>query len=144
MKKKTFVPKPEDVNREWLLVDAKDQTLGRLCARIALVLKGKHKAIYSPHVLCGDYVVVLNSKDIKVTGKKMDDKKYQKYTGYPSGQKEKSLKEMMALNCNEVIRHAVKGMLPKNTLAKDMLNSLKIYEGDEHPHAAQNPKKVEL
>jgi large subunit ribosomal protein L13 len=144
MKKKTFVPKPETVAREWVLVDAKGKTLGRLSSQIARVLMGKHKPVYSPHVLCGDYVVVINSAKVRVTGKKSVEKEYDKYTGYPSGHKIKTLPELQERNPNLVIEQAVKGMLPKNRLAKSMFNSMKVYAGEEHPHVAQNPRKVEL
>jgi len=144
MKKKTFVPKAETTTREWVLVDAKGKTLGRLSSQIARVLMGKHKPIYSPHVLCGDYVVVINAAEVKLTGKKSVEKEYDKYSGYPGGHKIKTLPELSERNPNLVIEQAVKGMLPKNRLAKSMFNCLKVYEGAEHPHGAQNPRKVEL
>ena len=144
MKKKTFISKVGDIKREWLLVDAADKTLGRLCSQIAMRLRGKHKPYFSEHMLCGDYVVVVNCEKIKVTGRKAEDKEYQKYTGYHDGRKVKKFNEMLQNDPQEIIRHAVKGMLPKNSLAKEMMNSLKIYSGADHPHAAQNPKEVVL
>jgi len=143
-KKNTPSPNAKNVTREWILVDAKDQTLGRLSSRIALVLRGKNKTCFSPHVLCGDFVVVINAKDIVVTGNKGEEKMYEKYTGFRSGHKLKTYDEIKALNAIEPLRQAIEGMLPKNLLQAQMMNSLKIYEGAEHPHAAQNPKKVEL
>ena len=144
IKKKTPSPNAKNVTREWLLIDAKGQTLGRLSSRIALVLRGKNKPCFSPHVLCGDFVVVINAQDIVVTGNKGEEKMYEKYTGYRSGHKYKTYNELKALNAVEPLRQAIEGMLPKNLLQAQMMNSLKIYEGAEHPHAAQNLKKVEL
>ena len=143
-KKNTPSPNAKSVTREWLLVDAKGMTLGRLGSRIALALRGKTKPCFSPHVLCGDFVVVINAQDIVVTGNKGEEKTYEKYTGYRSGHKYKTYNELKALNAIEPLRQAIEGMLPKNLLQAQMMNSLKIYEGAEHPHAAQNPKKVVL
>ena len=144
MNKKTPIPKPDKMNRQWWLVDAKDKTLGRLAVRIAQVLQGKHKPIYTPFLLCGDYVVVINSGSLRVTGDKSIKKIYDKYSGYPSGRKEMSLREFMSKNSSKVLYLAVKGMLPKNKLAKQMLNALRVYPSQEHPHLPQNPKKLEL
>jgi large subunit ribosomal protein L13 len=141
---KSYVPKKGQIQRKWYVVDAKDKVLGRLATRIAKVLQGKNKPTYTSFLLTGDYVIVTNAKEIKVTGRKLTQKIYDKYSGYPGGRKEMSLQRLLEKNPAEVIRLAVKGMLPKNTLAKQMLNSLKIYSGQEHPHAAQNPEKIEL
>ncbi len=141
MKKTKFYP---SVERRWLLVDAKGKTLGRLATRIARILQGKTKPTYSPNFLCGDYVVVINAKYIKVTGKKLKEKIYDKYSGYPKGRKEITLEKLMQKNPTKVLYLAVKGMLPKNRLGKRMLRSLKVYSENEHPHTAQNPVKVEV
>jgi large subunit ribosomal protein L13 len=141
MKKKTtrFF---NDVERKWVLIDAKDKVLGRLASRIAKILQGKNKATYTPNFLCGDKVVVINAKDIKVTGKKMDDKVYDKYSGYPSGRKEMTLKVFADKNKIQVLRTAIKGMLPKNHMGRMMLKSLKIYLEGEHSQAAQKPQPI--
>jgi len=141
---KTYVAKEKDIQKEWYLVDAKDKILGRLATRIARILRGKHKAIYTPHIDTGDFVVVINADKIKVTGKKLDDKIYRRYTGYPSGLREKPLKELLAAKPTEVVRLAIKRMLPDNTLSKNMLKKLKIYRGEVHPHQAQAPKLLEV
>ena len=141
---KTFSPKPEDINREWFVVDAEDQILGRLATQIAHRLRGKHKPEFAPHVDNGDFIVVVNCEKIKVTGKKMTDKKYYRYTGYMGGLRETSLALMLEKKPEEVIRKAVQGMLPKNRLGAAMLKKLKIYVGSEHPHAAQNPTPLEF
>jgi len=143
-KRKTLVPKKEQIKREWLLVDAKEKTLGRLASQIAKILQGKHKPYYTPFLLTGDYVVVINAKYVKLTGKKMLEKVYDKYSGYPGGRKEITLSELLKKNPSKVLYLAVKGMLPKNRLAKRMLNSLKIYPEDKYPHQAQSPKLVEV
>ena len=141
---KTFIPKQNDIKREYLLVDAKDKTLGRLSSRIAKILQGKNKPYYTPFLLCGDFVIVINARHIKVTGNKLKDKIYDKYSGYPSGRKEISLEKLLARKPEKILYLAVKGMLPKNRLARRMLNSLKIYPDKEHLHTAQKPKRVEL
>jgi len=130
--------------RKWLLVDAKDKVLGRLATRIAKILQGKNKATYTPNSLCGDRIVVINSKHIKVTADKYNSKIYDKYTGYPSGRKEMSLKILMEKNPNRVLHIAVKGMLPKSHLGHMMLKSLKIYSGVEHNHEAQKPEAINI
>lgn len=141
MKKiKTYVAKPETVKRDWLVVDAKDLTLGRLATEIATRLRGKHKPEFTPHVDVGDYVVVINAAKIKVTGKKLTDKIYYRHSGYPGGIKSTSLRDMLAKKPCEVIRLSVKGMLSRNPLSRSMLRKLKIYAGVDHPHAAQQPK----
>jgi len=141
---KSWVPKKGQIRREWLLVDAKDKTLGRLASRIAKVLQGKHKPTYTPFLLTGDCVIAINARYIRVSGNKLSKKIYDKYSGFPSGRKETALKELLNKNPSRVLYLAVKGMLPKNRLAKRMLNSLKIYPEGNYPHQAQNPKKIEL
>ncbi|MBU2009740.1 MAG: 50S ribosomal protein L13 [Chloroflexi bacterium] len=140
---KTYSTKISDIERKWYVVDAKDQTLGRLATRIAMLLKGKGKAIYTPSLDTGDYVVVINTGQVRVTGKKGHDKLYRRHSGYPGGFKEFSFDEMMAKDPTEVMRHAVKGMLPKNSLGKAMLRKLKLYAGPDHPHQAQMKSEKE-
>jgi len=141
---KTYVAKPGDVERAWYVVDATDQTLGRLATRIATVLRGKHKAQYTPHEDVGDFVVVVNAEKIKVTGNKLDQKMYYRHTGYPGGIREISLRRQLELHPNRVIEHAVKGMLPHGPLGRRQLKKLRVYVGPEHPHAAQQPKPFEF
>lgn len=141
---KTYVAKPSNIERNWLIVDAKDQRLGRLATRIADNLRGKTKPVYTPHIDTGDFVVVINASRIAVTGRKMDNKIYYRHTGYPGGLKQRTLAEMMKKKPEEVIRLAVKGMLPKNRLGRAQLKKLKIYAGPEHPHAAQKPEEMQL
>ena len=141
---KTYVAKPSNIERNWLIVDAKDQRLGRLATRIADNLRGKTKPVYTPHIDTGDFVVVINASRIAVTGRKMDNKIYYRHTGYPGGLKQRTLAEMMKKKPEEVIRLAVKGMLPKNRLAAQLLKKLKVYAGSEHPHAAQAPKTLDI
>ena len=144
MSTKTYNAKPGEVARDWYLVDAEGQTLGRLATRIADTLRGKGKPQYTPHVDTGDFVVVVNAEKIAVTGKKLDDKMYYRHSGYPGGLKERSLREQLERRPTEVIRKAVKGMLPKNRLAAQQLTKLKIYAGPEHPHGPQNPQPLNL
>src|SRR6058998_3298801 len=141
---KTYVATPKDRERNWLLVDASGQTLGRLATQIADVLRGKRKPTYTPHVDTGDFVVVVNAEKIAVTGKKLTDKHYYRHSGYPGGLRERTLREQLDRQPTEVIRKAVKGMLPKNRLAAQQLTKLKIYAGPEHPHGPQNPKPLNL
>lgn len=141
---KTYYAKPSDVQREWLLVDATDMTLGRLASAVAQILRGKNKPTYTPHVDTGDFVVIVNCEKIKVTGAKATDKVYYRYTNYPGGLKSETFQEAMAKHPERVIEHAVKGMLPKGTLGRKMAKKLKVYVGPEHPHQAQNPRKIEL
>ena len=141
---RTISAKKETVRHEWLLVDAEGQTLGRMASGIANRLRGKHKAEFTPHVDTGDYVVVINADKIHVTGNKVRDKMYYRHSGYPGGLKEASLGEMMQKSPEDVVRLAVKGMMPKNQLSRAMLSKLKIYTGGEHPHSAQQPRKVEV
>jgi large subunit ribosomal protein L13 len=137
---KTWNAKAGDVEREWYLVDAEGQTLGRLATRIADTLRGKTKPQYTPHVDTGDFVVVVNAEKIAVTGKKLDDKIYYRHSGYPGGLRERTLREQLERRPEEVLRKAVKGMLPRNRLGRAQLRKLKIYAGPEHPHTAQAPK----
>jgi large subunit ribosomal protein L13 len=141
---KTYNAKPGEIERRWYVVDADGQTLGRLATRIADTLRGKGKPQFTPHVDTGDFVVVVNAEKIAVTGKKLDEKIYYRHSGYPGGLKQRSLREQLERRPTEVIRTAVKGMLPKNKLAARQLTKLKVYAGPEHPHAAQDPKTLEL
>ena len=140
----TYSTKPKDIQRDWYIVDAQGQILGRLAAKIATVLKGKHKVIYSSSMDTGDYVVVINADKIAVTGRKLDDKKYYRYTGYPGGLRQVTLRDQFAKHPERVLLAAVKGMLPHNRLGRRMFKKLKVYAGDEHPHAAHKPKQLEL
>ena len=141
---RTFSAKSETVEHGWYVVDAAGQTLGRLASELAKRLRGKHKAIFTPHVDTGDYLVVINAKDIKVTGKKLTDKIYYRHSGYTGGMKEIRLKDELAKHPERVIENAVKGMLPKNPLGRDMLEKLRIFAGSEHLHDAQQPVALEL
>lgn len=141
---KTYYAKPGEVQREWLLVDATDMTLGRLASAVAQILRGKNKPTYTPHVDTGDFVVVINCDKIKVTGAKVTDKVYYRYTNHPGGLRQETFQEAMTKHPERVIQHAVKGMLPKGTLGRQMLKKLKVYTGPEHPHQAQNPRKIDL
>ncbi len=141
---KTFSAKAQDVTRNWYVVDATDVPLGRLASRVASVLRGKHKPIYTPHVDTGDHIVVLNAKAIRLSGNKLEQKVYDRYTGWPGGYFQRTAREMMQRDPTEVIRTAVRGMLPKNPLGRHMLGKLKIYEGSEHPHAAQKPEPMTI
>ena len=134
----------KDVQREWYVVDAAGQTLGRLAARVARILHGKHKPMYSPSVDTGDFVIVVNAEKIHVTGRKLDQKIYYRYSGYPGGLKEVTLRNLLQRYPARVIEHAVRGMLPKNRLGRQMFKKLKVYAGPDHPHAAQQPKQLEL
>jgi large subunit ribosomal protein L13 len=141
---KTYVATPASRERNWLVVDANGQTLGRLATRIADALRGKTKPEYTPHCDTGDFVVVVNAEKISVTGNKRAAKKYYRHSGYPGGLKERTLEEMLARRPEEVIRHAVKGMLPRNRLARKQLTKLKVYAGPDHPHVAQKPTPMEI
>ncbi len=141
---KTYSPKPEDANREWFIVDATDKILGRLATEITNRLRGKHKPEFAPHMDMGDFVVVINAEKIKVTGQKLDKKMYYRHSEHPGGLKEKTLRELLAVKPENVIKAAVKGMLPKNRLAAAQLKKLKVYAGSEHPHAAQAPKTLDF
>jgi large subunit ribosomal protein L13 len=141
---KTYVATPQDRERNWLLVDAEGQTLGRLATQIADTLRGKRKPEYTPHVDTGDFVVVVNAEKIVATGKKRDEKMYYRHSGYPGGLRSRTLGEMLERRPTEVIRLAVKGMLPRNRLSRAQLTKLKVYAGPEHPHAAQAPEPLPL
>jgi large subunit ribosomal protein L13 len=141
---KTFSAKPQEVAREWLVVDAQNQTLGRLATRIATLLRGKHKPIFTPHVDCGDFVIVVNADKIHVTGKKMDQKMYYRHSQYPGGLRQIDLRRQLRTHPERVIEAAVRGMLPKNRLGHKMFKKLKVYAGPTHPHQAQQPKPLEL
>jgi large subunit ribosomal protein L13 len=141
---KSFVPKKGQVDQKWVLVDAANAVLGRLAAKIAMILMGKTKPTYTPFVDTGDFVVVVNAEKIKVTGKKAEAKEYQTYSRYPGGQKTITFAEMMAKSPEKVIELAVKRMMPRNKLGRVMLSKLKIYKGSEHEHQAQKPQKIEL
>ncbi len=141
---KTFSAKGESVQRDWYVVDATGKTLGRLCSEIASRLRGKHKPVYTPHVDTGDYIVVVNAAKVAVTGNKLDDKNYHRFTGYVGNLKTTSLKDMLAKHPERVIEIGVKGMLPKNPLGRAMYRKLKVYGGSEHPHTAQQPQSLNI
>jgi large subunit ribosomal protein L13 len=141
---RTFTAKTAEIEREWYVVDAEGQTLGRLASRIAPIIRGKHKPIYTPHLDCGDYVIVINADKVRVTGQKMERKFYYHHSGYPGGLKSISLRDQLATYPERVLQSAVKGMLPKNKLGRRMIKKLKVYAGDSHPHEAQQPKPLEL
>ena len=141
---KTFIAKNETVQRDWYVVDAEGKTLGRLAAELARRLRGKHKPVYTPHVDTGDYLVVVNAEKIAVTGNKLQDKMYHRFTGYVGNLKTESLAQALERHPERVLEIAVKGMLPKNTLGRAMYRKLKVYAGPNHPHAAQQPQALEL
>lgn len=141
---KTSTPKEKDINRAWFLIDASEQVLGRMASQIAAILRGKNKPYFSPHLDVGDYVIVINAEKVKLTGNKEITKLYQRYSGYPGGRTEKTFKRMQQEEPETIIEKAVRGMLPKNILGRQMINKLKVYAGNEHPHVAQQPQKLEL
>jgi len=141
---KTYAVKANEIERHWWVVDASDQTLGRLATRIATLLEGKHKPIYSPHLDTGDHVVVINAAKVRVTGNKLTQKQYYRHSNYPGGLKEESLQALMARKPEIVIERAVKGMLPQNRLGRAMVKKLRVYPGADHPHQAQQPTAAEL
>ena len=141
---KTKSLKKENVSKEWLLVDASNEVLGRFSSKVAKILRGKHKPSFTPHVDCGDYVVVINAEKIKLSGKKYETKEYISHSGYPGGQKIKTAKQIFDKNPSILIEKAVKGMLPKNKLGSSIFSNLKVYPGEIHKHAAQNPKLINL
>ena len=141
---KTYVATPTERQRDWYVVDAEGQTLGRLATRIADALRGKRKPEYTPHIDTGDFIVVVNAEKIHVTGDKLNQKRYWRHSGYPGGIKSRTLAEMLERRPEEVIRKAVKGMLPRNRLARQQLTKLKVYAGPDHPHEAQAPKPLKL
>ena len=141
---RTFSAKPYEVERKWIVVDAQDQILGRLATRIATILRGKHKPIYTPHVDCGDYVIVVNAEKVRVTGRKLDQKMYYRHSGYPGGLRQIDLRRQLQVHPERVVEAAVRGMLPKNRLGRKLFKKLKVYAGPTHPHQAQQPKALEL
>ena len=141
---KTFMASPATIERKWYVVDAECKTLGRLASEIAKVLRGKNKAIFTPHIDTGDYVIVINAEKVSVTGKKLNQKIYYNHSDYVGGMKETTLKEMLAKHPERVIEHAVKGMLPKGPLGRKMYKKLFVYAGAEHPHAAQQPEELKF
>ena len=141
---KSFIAKPEEVERKWYVVDAEGKTLGRLASQVAAILRGKNKPTFTPHVDCGDYVIVINAEKVKVTGKKRTDKVYTTVSGFPGGKKEVSLEKLQAKKPEEIIRHAVKGMIPDGKLGRQMFKKLKVYAGSEHNHEAQKPEMLEI
>ena len=141
---KSFIAKPHEVEHKWFVVDAEGKTLGRLATEIAATLRGKKKPIYTPHVDCGDYVIVINADKVAVTGKKRKEKIYKRHTGYPGGLREMTFEQLMEKHPTEVVRHAVKGMMPKGKLGRQMFKKLKVYAGAEHDHAAQKPEVMDI
>lgn len=141
---KTYVARKENADRNWVLLDADDMVLGRLATRIAHILRGKNKPVFTPHVDTGDFVVVINAAKIRLTGNKLDSKMYWRHSGYPGGIKGITARELLKRKPEELLRNAVKGMLPKNRLGSRLLGKLKIYTGPDHPHAAQQPEKLEI
>ncbi len=141
---KSYIAKPAEVERKWYVVDAEGQTLGRLASKVAMVLRGKNKPTYTPHVDCGDYVIVINAEKVDVTGKKRKEKIYKRHTGYPGGLKEMTFEQLQEKKPEEIINHAVRGMLPKGRLGRQMFKKLKVYAGSEHDHKAQKPETLEI
>lgn len=141
---KTISANKNTVRKDWYVVDAEDQITGRLASKIANIIRGKHKPYFTPHVDCGDQVIVINAEKIRFTGKKLTQKQYIRHTGYPGGQRQTNPKELLVKKPTEILASAVKGMLPKNKLQKVFMKNLHIFEGTEHPHSAQKPKKLEL
>ena len=141
---KSFIAKPAEDERKWYVVDADGKTLGRLASEVASVLRGKNKPTFTPHVDCGDYVIVINAEKVAVTGKKRAEKIYKKHTGYPGGLREITFDKLQQKKPEEIIRHAVKGMLPDGKLGRQMFKKLKVYAGAEHPHTAQKPETLEI
>ncbi len=141
---KSYMAKPEEMERKWYVIDAEDKVLGRLATEVATILTGKHKPIYTPHVDTGDFVIIINADKVKLTGKKLEQKKYYYHTGYPGGLKAVPYKQMMEKNPEKAIELAVKGMMPKNRLGRQMYKKLKVYSGPEHNHEAQRPEIYEF
>jgi len=140
----TFIASKDEAERNWVLVDAKDQVLGRLAADVASILRKKTKPTYTPFIDVGDFVVIINAEKVKLTGRKMEQKKYYRHSGYMGGLKEQTARQVMEKKPEEIIRHAVKGMLPKNSLGRSMFKKLKVYTGENHPHEAQQPQTIKL
>lgn len=141
---KSYMAKPNEIERKWYIIDAEDMVLGRLASELAMILSGKRKPIYTPHVDTGDYVIVINADKIKLTGNKWDQKKHVYHTGYPGGLKEIPYRQILDRDPTKIIRLAVKGMLPKNSLGRAMIKKMKVFAGTEHPHEAQQPIEIEL
>ena len=141
---KTYSAKSSDVQRKWFVVDAASAPLGRMATQVATLLRGKHKPMYTPHVDTGDHVIVINADQLQLTGQKMDQKVYDRYSGYTGGRYERTAREQLELDSTEMVLSAVRGMLPKTKLGRQMLTKLKVYAGSEHPHAAQNPEVFEV
>jgi large subunit ribosomal protein L13 len=141
---KTYSVKAGEIERDWLVIDAQDQVLGRLATRVAAILRGKHKPTFSPHLDVGDYVVVVNAKGVRLTGRKADQKEYFRHSGFMGGERFIPFRTMMARHPERVVEMAVKGMLPKNALGRQMYSKLRVYAGPEHPHGPQSPKQIEL
>lgn len=141
---KTYTPKPQDIEQKWWIVDAEGQILGRLASKIAMILRGKHKTMWTPNIDTGDYVIVINAEKISVTGNRLDDKVYHRHSKYQGGLRSITLRQQLEKHPDRPIHDAVKGMLPKNALGRAQIKKLKIYAGTEHPHAAQQPEKLEL
>jgi large subunit ribosomal protein L13 len=144
MSVRTYIPKVSEIEREWFVVDAEGQTLGRIATRIATIVRGKHKPTYTPNMDVGDYVIVINAEKVRLTGRKEEQKNYYRHSNYPGGLTTTSFQRMIEKHPERVIEYAVKGMLPGSTLAKQQLLKLKVYAGPDHPHAAQQPKTLEL
>jgi large subunit ribosomal protein L13 len=141
---KTYSMKKDEIAKEWLVIDASGVVLGRLATQVATFLRGKHKPTFTPHLDMGDNVIIVNAREIKLTGQKLDQKVYFRYSGYMGGQKQIPMKKLMNSRPDEIIMHAVKGMLPKNRLGRQLLTNLRVYAGPEHPHEAQQPRNVEI
>ena len=141
---KTFTLKAKDIKKNWYLIDAKDQVLGRLSSKVAQLIRGKEKPEFTPHLDMGDFVIIVNADKVKVSGKKEEDKVYWRHSGFPGGQKETNLSELREKFPDRIITNAVKGMLPHNSLGRKMLKNLKVYADEKHPHEAQNPIKIDL
>ena len=141
---KSFIAKPAEVERKWYVIDAEGKNLGRMSSQIAAILRGKNKPTYTPHVDCGDYVIVINAEKVEVTGKKRKEKIYKRHTGYPGGLRETTFEKLQAKKPEEIIVHAVKGMLPDGKLGRQMAKKLKVYAGPEHAHTAQKPEVLEF
>lgn len=141
---KTYSASAHDVERKWYIIDASDKVLGRLATKIATVLRGKHKPNFTPHVDTGDFVVVINAEKVALTGQKAEQKYYKWHTGYPGGYRTRTYKQVLEKHPERIIEHAVKGMLPKNKLGRQMFKKLKVYAGSEHPHTAQNPEELSI
>jgi large subunit ribosomal protein L13 len=141
---KTFSPTPKDISHNWFVVDASDKILGRLASAVAVRLRGKHKVEFAPHMDTGDFIIVVNATKVRTTGRKLDQKKYYRHSGWIGGLKETSLRDMLAKKPEDVIRKAVRGMLPKNRLGRAMLKKLKVYSGEAHPHEAQKPETLDV